>query len=56
MRQKEDDAKDRESSFTYLYLQRLAANEVGPSVDLRGNAFFAGEPLAHAAGEELGCL
>jgi hypothetical protein len=40
----------------YLHLQRLAANEIRPSADLRGDALFAGELLAHAAGEELGGL
>jgi hypothetical protein len=44
--------KERQKS----YLQRLAADEVGPSADFAWDTFLAGELLAHAAGEKLGGL
>lgn len=37
-------------------LQGLAADEVGPGADLRGDTLNAGQLLAHALSKELGSL
>lgn len=40
----------------FINLQQLAANEVGPAADLRGDTLLAGHLLVHALSEELGSL